>query len=193
MADYHNIIYFKDPGSLYVNLYVPSAVTWNHEGHAIEIEQETLFPEADSTTLTIRTTAKVAFDLKFRVPRWVKGMTVKVNGTPQNITCRPGTWALVSRTWASGDRVTIQLPMKLVLTPVDEQHPHRVAVMYGPVVLVRDQSPSLNLTGNDFSKSLIARSQPLEFSSPGQPSGAFIPFYKVGKGTPYNMYFDLQS
>ena len=32
MADYHNIIYFKDPESLYVNLFVPSEVTWNRHG-----------------------------------------------------------------------------------------------------------------------------------------------------------------
>ena len=28
MADYHNLIYFNDAGGLYVNLYVPSEVTW---------------------------------------------------------------------------------------------------------------------------------------------------------------------
>ena len=33
--------------------------------------------------------------------------------------------------------------MRLTLAPIDEQHPHRVAVMYGPVVLVRDQTPVL--------------------------------------------------
>jgi hypothetical protein len=32
VADYHNIIYFKGPNSLYVNLYVPSAVTWEYDG-----------------------------------------------------------------------------------------------------------------------------------------------------------------
>ncbi len=192
LADYHNIIYFKDSGSLYVNLYVRSAVTWNHEGREVEIAQETDFPEADNATLTIRTTATVAFDLKFRVPRWVKGMTVNVNGTAQNIACQPGAWAVVSRTWTAGDRVTIELPRELALTPIDEQHPHRVAVMYGPVVLVRDESPSLNLSGYDLARSLIAGSQPLEFRSPGQPSGAFTPFYKVGKGTLYNMYFDVE-
>ena len=33
--------------------------------------------------------------------------------------------------------------MRLALVPIDEQHPHRVAVMFGPVVLVRDQTPIL--------------------------------------------------
>ena len=193
LADYHNIIYFKDATSLYVTLYVPSAVTWNHEGSDIQIEQETAFPESDTTDLTIRTSAKVAFDLKFRVPRWTQGVKVKVNGVAQNIECRPGSWAVLKRTWETGDRVTLQLPMRLTRAPIDEQHPHRVAVMYGPVVLVRDQTPMLRLKANDPSSSLIAAGPPLGFTSPAQPSEAFIPFYKVGKGTPYNMYFDLQG
>jgi hypothetical protein len=65
--------------------------------------------------------------------------------------------------------------------------------MYGPVVLVRDQTPMLSFKADDLSSSLIAAGQALEFSSPAQPPGAFIPFYKVGKGTPYNMYFNLQG
>ena len=29
IADYHNLIYYKDPDNLYVNLYFPSEVTWS--------------------------------------------------------------------------------------------------------------------------------------------------------------------
>ena len=193
MADYHNIIYFKDPTSLYVNLFVPSEVTWNHDGHEIKVEQETTFPEADTTNLTVRTAAKVAFDLKFRVPRWSKGATVKINGDEQNIRCQPGTWAVIQRTWAPGDRVSVQLPMHLALAPIDKQHPKRVAVTYGPVVLVRNQDPILMPKGNDVSDWIAARGQGLEFNAVGQPHGTFLPFYKVDGGTPYNMYFDLQT
>jgi DUF1680 family protein len=143
--------------------------------------------------LTVRTSAKVAFDLKFRVPRWSKGVIVKINGEQQNVACEPGTWALIHRTWASGDRVTLQLPMQIAFAPIDEQHPHRVAVTYGPVVLVRNQDPILVPKGSDASQWIVAKGQPLEFSGLTQPHGSFLPFYKVGMGTPYNMYFDLES
>ena len=72
---------------------------------------------------------------------------MKVNGAAQNIACQPGTWAVISRTWAPGDRVTIQIPMQLALAPIDEQHPRRVALTYGPVVLVRDQGPDSGFPG----------------------------------------------
>ena len=192
VADYHNIIYFKDPTSLYVNLFVPSVVTWNHDGQEIGIEQETAFPEADTTNLTIRTTAKAAFSLKFRVPRWTHGATVKINGEAQDVLCRPGAWAVIERKWSPGDRVTVRLPMHLALVPIDKQHPHRVAVTYGPVVLVRDQDPILEPKGEDVSDWIAVRGQPLEFSAVGQPNGTLLPFHQLGLGTPYNMYFDLQ-
>jgi hypothetical protein len=35
--------------------------------------------------------------------------------------------------------------------------------------------------------------KPLEFTAPQQPQGLFLPFYKVGQGVPYNMYFDLEG
>jgi hypothetical protein len=83
--------------------------------------------------------------------------------------------------------------MHLALAPIDEQHPHRVAVTYGPIVLVRTEDPVLIPQGHDVSDWMVARGQPLEFNGVAQPQGTFLPFYKVGKGTPYNMYFDLQG
>jgi hypothetical protein len=35
MADYHNVIYFKGPDALYVNLFVPSEVAWLHDGQTV--------------------------------------------------------------------------------------------------------------------------------------------------------------
>jgi uncharacterized protein len=192
LADYHNIIYFKDAAGLYVNMFVPSDAAWIHNDREIKVEQETDFPEADTTNLTVRTSARVDFDLKFRVPRWAKGANVKVNGVEQSIDCRPGTWAVIRRTWNSGDRVSLQFPMQLRLLPIDPQHPNRVALMFGPVVLVRNQDPILIPKGTDPSAWVVPQGGPLQFSAPAQPHGAFLPFYKVPQGTPYSMYFELQ-
>ena len=193
IADYHNIIYYKDPSSLYVNLFIPSQVDWKHEGQVIRFEQETAFPEADTTTITMHPERKTEFNFKFRVPRWSQGVTVDVNGSKQDITCQPGTWATLRRTWMPGDKVTIQLPMRLTFEPVDQQHPNRVAVKYGPVVLVRNQEPILIAKGDNASSWIVADGKPLEFAAAGQPLGSLVPFYKVGEGSPYNMYFDVKA
>ena len=68
LADYHNVVYFRDAGGLAVNLFVPSRAAWNQNGTQVVVEQETTFPETDTTTLTVRPGKSAAFDVKFRVP-----------------------------------------------------------------------------------------------------------------------------
>jgi len=193
LADYHNVVYFRDAGGLAVNLFVPSRAAWNQNGTQVVVEQETTFPETDTTTLTVRPGKSAAFDVKFRVPGWTaaQGVEVSVNGKPFPLTAEPGTWAVLRRTWSAGDRVTIRLPMHLALAPIDVQHPKRAAVTFGPVVLVRDATPRLALQRGP-TEWMVGRPG-LEFTAPGQPEGVFMPFYKVGANVPYDMYFDLQS
>jgi DUF1680 family protein len=192
VADYPNVFYFKGAQSLCVNLFAPSEVTWNCDGTEVKLEQETAFPEADSTGLTIHPSTKVTFDLKIRVPRWCQQASVSVNGSPHQITREPGMWATIERTWSADDRVTIRLPMRLALSPIDQQHPNCVARVYGPVVLVREESPVLTPKGNDPSAWIAAAGQLLEFTALGEVPGTFLPFYRMGAGTPYNMYFNLK-
>jgi DUF1680 family protein len=192
IADYHNVLYFREPRGIAVNLFVPSRVVWNQSGTEIRIEQETSFPQSDTTILTVRPAKATPFDLKFRVPGWTTGVSVSVNGAETPVAAVPGTWAVLRRTWKPGDRVAIRLPMSLGLSPVDPQHPRRVAVTYGPVVLVRDESPRLR-AGGDLSSFAEGAGGGLVFTAPREPQGTFLPFYKVDGQTPYNMYFDLEG
>jgi DUF1680 family protein len=54
-----------------------------------------------------------------------------------------GQFATVSRAWQNGDRIEIDLPMKLRLEAVDPQHPQTVALLCGPLVLfaITDKPP----------------------------------------------------
>ena len=192
IADYHNIIYFRDASSLYVNLYAASQVTWPKDGDEIRVRQETRYPEADSSTLTVQTKKPVAFSLKFRVPGWSRGMSVEVNGKPFETNTTPRTWAVVQRTWNPGDRVTVRMPMQVVYAPIDRQHPNRVALTYGPVVLVRQES-SLLTAGSDPSAWVVRPGPDLAFEAKGQKAGAFVPFYKLGHNASYCMYFDIPA
>src|ERR1019366_10787082 len=126
VADLHNILYFNGTDGLYVNLFVPSEVTWAQGETEVKLTQETSNPEADWTQLTVQVRESTPFALKFRVPGWSSGATVKVNDTKLNIATKPGTWAAIERTWNNGDRVTIQIPMRLELVAVDKQHPRRM-------------------------------------------------------------------
>jgi uncharacterized protein len=191
VADYHNLIYFRDQDGLYVNLFIPSVVNWSYKNNDISLKQETAYPESDTTTLTVASRIPIDFKLRFRVPGWANGSRVKVNELPLAMNARPGTWAEISRTWKTGDRVTIQFAMTFRTIPIDSEHPKRVAFVYGPVVLVQ-KLDSIMMPSREILKRMPDH-QTLTFSAPGQPSGEFVPFYAVGAGIPYNMYFDLKS
>jgi hypothetical protein len=191
VTDYHNIIYFKDPSGLYVNLFVPSEVAWNQMGEEIKIVQTTTCPESETTSLTIQMKKRARFSLRLRVPGWGQGATVELNGAKLPVVCRPGAWATMDREWDPGDRVEFRIPMQLKLTPVDKQHPNLVALAYGPVVLVQSQeSPYLPIP-SDFSKWLVPGERPLAFRSQWQIKGIFEPFYRAKFGIPYRMYFQV--
>jgi len=200
MAEYHNLIYYQDPSSLYVNLYVPSEVTWRRKDGEVKLVQDTLYPEAETITLTLNMKQRLNFPLKFRVPGWSRDVSVKVNGAPANIACKPGTWAAIARTWNSGDRVEIRIPVTLRYMAVDPQHSKRVAVVRGPVVMVQDRladEPTFPLPDKqeDLNKWLVPDEAPAVFRL-APPIGSnirakFQPFYAIGESYPYRIYFDL--
>src|SRR5205807_9348411 len=98
MADYHNLIYYQDASSLYVNLYTPSEAKWND----VSVMQDTGYPETETSTLTIGGARAARFALKLRVPGWSRDMSVTVNGRASGATCKPGEWATIERDWNSG-------------------------------------------------------------------------------------------
>jgi DUF1680 family protein len=135
-AKYGDTIYFHDDRSLYVNLFVPSELTWKE--HGLVVRQETRFPEEDATHLTLTTRNPVRFALKVRYPAWAQsGMIVSINGKPASVDATRGSYATIDREWTSGDRIDIDLPMTLHTEAMPDD-PKMIAVMYGPIVLAGD-------------------------------------------------------
>jgi hypothetical protein len=203
VADYHNIIYFHDDSGLYVNLFIPSEVTWQQSGQTMRLTQQTKYPESEDIQLTIETDRQVSTAIRFRVPDWATSVSVMVNGTALPVDIRPSTWATIRRIWQKGDRIDIRIPMRLRAEPIDEQHPERVAILYGPVVLVEDLRFNLGLqmqAGRHSPEDLAARlrqgENPLHFDVIDPPdqvirSGRFYPYYAAQRDIPYRMYHDF--
>jgi len=131
-AKYGDTIYFHNDKSLLVNLFIPSELSWPEKG--LSVRQETKFPESDATRLNIKAAQPVSLALQIRWPEWSENLSVRVNGRSQKISGQPGGYVSVSRTWQNGDRVDIQLAMKLHTEPLPGAS-NIVAVLYGPVVL----------------------------------------------------------
>jgi len=73
--------------------------------------------------------------LRLRIPYWAtRGVTVSLNGEPQDASAAPASYWTLERTWKTGDRVELRLPMTLHAHPMPDD-PTLQAFMYGPLVL----------------------------------------------------------
>jgi DUF1680 family protein len=135
-AKHADTIYFHDERSLFVNLFVPSELTWREKGLAVR--QETRFPEEDTTRLTFTAERPQALAVKVRRPAWVEAaVTMEVNGQPAAASPGPDGYLALEREWRSGDVLRVRLPMSLRIE-VLPGNPAIVALLYGPVVLAGD-------------------------------------------------------
>lgn len=126
-------IYFHDEDSILVNLFIPSRLDWTEKG--IRLEQVTSFPEQPSTSLTVHVSQPTAFTLRLRVPGWAdQGIRLKVNGTPLETSAPLSSFVSIQREWKDGDRVEMEMPMRLRTVPMPDD-PNLVAFAYGPIVL----------------------------------------------------------
>jgi DUF1680 family protein len=219
LAAYHDMIYFRDGAGLYVNLYVPSEVTWSPASGDVTLTQETRYPDAETTTLLLTMATPCAFSLRFRVPSWSRGVSARLNGVEVAIDGRPGEWASVSRTWTPGDRLEIRIPLTLRMESVDTAHPDRVAIVRGPTVLVLEgayHDPNFRLPSRDEDLegwlvpeegtlprgvwSVGPETEGREYATsfrvrPSDGSSVrlrFRPFYEIAENYPYFMYFDRE-
>lgn len=131
-AKLNDSIYFHDAKDLYVNLYVPSSLSWTQKG--VQVTQKTKFPEEPGSTFTVNVKKPTAMGLNFHVPYWSKGFSVSVNGRAVAAKASPTSYATVRRTWRDGDVVRVKTPMALHTQAMPDD-PNLKAVMYGPLVL----------------------------------------------------------
>jgi hypothetical protein len=126
-------IYFHGDDELWINLFLPSVLSWPAKG--LSLRQETRFPDSDRTTLRFVAARPVDIALRIRIPYWAKqGVTMRLNGDPLALSASAAGYATVRRTWQDGDRLEIEMPMSLHLHRMPDE-PQMAAVMYGPLVL----------------------------------------------------------
>jgi len=146
---YQDSIYFRsvDDTAIFVNLYIPSTLSWPEKGFTIT--QETRYPEEGASTLTVEGSGEL--EVKLRVPTWVrKGYTVSINGEVQAVDAVPGTYLTLSRRWNSGDRIDIAMPFSFrTERAIDDATVQ--SVYYGPTLLAVQNEP----VGEELESGLI--------------------------------------
>ena len=133
---YGEFIYAHQKATLYVNLFIPSQLTWKEQG--LTLTQETRFPDDGKVTLRIDEAPKKQQTLAIRMPEWAnqsKSYYVKINGKRKVIITGKGSHYLhFSRKWKKGDVVTFNLPMRVSVEQIPDKKDY-YAFSYGPIVL----------------------------------------------------------
>lgn len=162
-AKYAEGIYYHNDNELFVNLFIPSRLTWKEKG--LVMTQQTSFPESEVTRFAIEEAPSSAMKLSLRYPEWSGKPTVMVNGKKVAVKCKPSSYISLERKWKKGDVVEVTYPMSLHVeaTPDD---PQKAALLYGPVVLA----------GNLGTGGIVA---PAPFSDPTVRNDYYTYDYKV--------------
>lgn len=133
---YGEFIYAHQKDTLYVNLFIPSQLTWKEKG--VTLTQETRFPDDEKVTLRIDKAPKKGITLKIRQPQWTghsKEYNVKINGKNEaSIVEENSNYLTLHRKWKKGDVITFNLPMKVSLEQIPDKKDY-YAFLYGPIVL----------------------------------------------------------
>ncbi len=135
-ADYGISSYFHDDEGIYVNLYVPSRLSWRHHGANLSLTQRTQYPHVPFTEMVVSADRDTPFAMRLRIPAWAGSRTtLSINGKKVDQELTPGRFATVNRTWKDGDRIAVEFDAPLQLQAVDPQHPNLVALTYGSLAL----------------------------------------------------------
>jgi len=177
-TDYRICTYFRDPHGVYVNLYIPSTLTWTQDRAQIALTQKGEYPYDSHVDFMVKTSRPAEFALNFRIPAWANDASVSVNGKRESVAA--GGFMRIQREWRSGDRIDIELPMKARLEALDARHPDTVALLVGPLVLfaVTDSQPSVTRAQLLAAKKTNAQSWQVETSGGAM---RMIPFTAIGE------------
>ncbi|MEJ2615286.1 MAG: glycoside hydrolase family 127 protein [Ignavibacteriaceae bacterium] len=135
-AKYGEAIYYHDEKGIFVNLFIPSELTWKEKG--IKLIQQTGFPDEAATHLTIKEIKNGNVPLYIRYPSWAaSGAAITINGKNFKTNQKPGNYIVLNKTWKVNDKIDITYPMSLHLVATND-NPNMAAVLYGPIVLAGD-------------------------------------------------------
>ncbi|MFA6167169.1 MAG: glycoside hydrolase family 127 protein [Gemmatimonadaceae bacterium] len=229
-------VWYESDDTIWVNLFVPCTADCT-VGKA-KLAMETGFPDGDSATIRMTLPKPAAFTLAVRRPAWAgDGFAIAVNGSSiaqpalaslhdpvaggraggvnNESEAMASTYVYLTRTWASGDTVSLTLPKSLALEPTPDD-PNVTAIMWGPLALAVDLGPRDTKRGEEDESGpvplIVSETRaPEQFLESAGRAGDFrtreatrkldgtahapltlAPFYRTHRRT-YSVYVDLVS
>lgn len=130
----HLILATPDNGAA-IALYAACKATLKvADGQEITLHEQTNYPFEEKISFTVNTTEDVRFPFYLRIPSWCDQPELAINGKQKEIDPIPGKYIYIDRTWTDGDKVELNLPMKLSIHTW-QVNKNSVSVNYGPLTL----------------------------------------------------------
>jgi len=213
---YGRFIYLHSADELYVNLFIPSEVSWDERD--VMLRQETDFPNEEQSIFMVQADHPQEFSIKMRRPYWAgEGYSISINGKTVNISKQPSSYITINRTWETGDTITVELPMETRVERMPDND-QKLAFMHGPILLAgivgqnvpipgqyaTDQYdffelpsvdvPALNPKTGNIEEWVVPKGNlEFELTSVGEASGITLaPYYSVNHDY-YTIYWDVEN
>ncbi len=212
MPQVQGMMYAQKDEIIFVTLYGANETSLTVDNTLVQLKQETGYPSNGKIELSISPESPVTFTLKLRIPNWARGdqfvpgelylyvnkrthsINVYINGEAVEMIISQG-FLSIDRTWKSGDKVSIELPMMIrfnaAIDSVRNLNGH-IAVTRGPFVLCAEEVDNTNLNSLSMPEDLeliVTKDDFVEISylknipsvqienSQGAPLLNFIPYF----------------
>ncbi len=181
-------VYAVKDRNVYVNLFLDNSSALKVAGKSVKLTQQTNYPWDGDITVNVTENKAGTFDLKIRIPGWVKGQpvptdlyyysdgkrlgyTVKVNGQDAAAKVTADGYYTISRKWKKGDKVSIHFDMETRTVRANskvEADRGQVAIERGPIVYCAEWPD------NNFDIMSVLLNQEPQITMSTMPDGAFI-------------------
>lgn len=134
LAELPEMIYFTTDAGLLVNLYTASTARVPlASGNAVELTQETDYPNSGRVTLHLAVAKPERFTVSLRIPGWCRDFALTVGDQPVKVPVKDGL-VHIDRRWSGGDSLRLELAMPWRLLRGQALQAGRAALLHGPVL-----------------------------------------------------------
>jgi DUF1680 family protein len=132
LASLEHYVVLSSTSEVRLHQYIPGTYASAVGGGEASLRVDTDYPWDGRVRIVTESAPGGAWGLSLRVPHWATSCTLQVNGEPVATEEKDG-WLTVTRDWAAGDEVLLDLPLDVRFTRADP----RVDAARGAVALER--------------------------------------------------------
>lgn len=165
-------IYTTNDNTIYTHLYINAEAKLQVDCGQVTIVQQSSYPWDGEIELHLTEVPGCEFALALRIPGWCRNAQLDVNGEEVDLTpVVHNGYALVHRTWKTGDIVKLQLKMPVEFiqaNPLVRENAGRIAIQRGPLVYCLEEDDN----GTDLAS--------IELDTGSKPEAVFDPNFFGG-------------